>query len=133
MEIIGHLGGDPEMKYLANATAVTNFSVATNNNYTNQQGQKVSETTWFRVSAWGKLAENCNQYLKKGSRVLVEGMLQADKATGSPRTFQRNDGTVGASFELKANHVLFLSTVVDEHGEEAVEEAVDDLADSFVL
>jgi len=133
LTLVGHLGGEPEMKYLASGTAVTNFSVATNNNYTNQQGQKVSETTWFRVAAWGKLGENCNQYLKKGSRVLVKGMLQPDKTTGSPKTFQRNDGTVGASYEVKANSVLFLSTAVDESGETVVEEVVDDLADSFVL
>lgn len=119
LTLIGHLGATPEMRYLPSGTAVTNFSMATNNNYTNQAGEKVSETTWFRVNAWGKLAENCNQFLVKGSRVMVTGMLVSDKATGGPKTFQRNDGSVSASFEVKANSVLFLSTVGETEHEES--------------
>ncbi|MBE9474670.1 MAG: single-stranded DNA-binding protein, partial [Chloroflexi bacterium] len=76
----------------------------------------VKETTWFRISTWGKTAEVCNQYLKKGSKVLVEGRLKPDPDTGSPRTFTRQDGTTGASFELTANQVRFLSTRVEDEG-----------------
>ncbi len=107
--IAGNLGRDPEMRYAPSGEAVTSFNVATNKKYTDKSGQLVKETTWFRVSVWGKQAEACNQYLKKGSAVLVEGRLQADKATGSPRTFTRQDGTVGTSFEVTAESVRFLS------------------------
>lgn len=106
--IVGNLGRDPEMRYTPSGQPVTSFSVASSRSYTNQNGEKVDETTWFRVTAWGKLAETTNQYLKKGRQVLVEGHLQADK-NGGPRVFQRQDGTTGASFEVTAQTVRFLS------------------------
>lgn len=108
--IAGNLGNDPEMRYTPSGQAVTNFSVATNRQYTASNGEQVKETTWFRISTWGKTAEVCNQYLRKGSRVLVEGRLNSDPATGGPRTFQRRDGTYGASYEVTANTVRFMST-----------------------
>lgn len=108
--IVGNLGKDPEMRYAPNGDAVTNLNVATNRKYNDKAGQLVKETTWFRVSVWGKSAEACNQYLKKGSAVLVEGRLQADKTTGGPKIFQRQDGTSGASFEVTAERVQFLSS-----------------------
>jgi single-strand DNA-binding protein len=107
--LVGNLGKDPEMRYAPNGDAVTSLNVATNRKYTDKGGQKVEETTWFRVSVWGKQAETCNQYLKKGSKVLIEGRLQADKATGGPRVWTRQDGTAGASFEVTAESVRFLS------------------------
>ncbi len=107
--IAGNLGKDPEMRYAPSGDAVTSMNVATNRKYTDKAGQLVKETMWFRVSVWGKQAEACNQYLKKGSAVLVEGRLQADKTTGGPHIFQRNDGTNGASFEISAERVQFLS------------------------
>ena len=74
-------------------------------------GQKVKETTCFRVSVWGKQAESCNTYLQKGSSVLVEGELRPDKETGNPRTYTRNDGSTGASYEVTAlNRPLPLHT-----------------------
>ena len=107
--ILGNLGGDPEMRYMPDGTAVTNFSLATNRRWNDRQtGQPVDETTWFRVSVWGKRAEVANQYLQKGSRVLVEGRLRPDPATGGPRTYTRQDGTVGASFELNADNFSFV-------------------------
>ena len=112
--IIGNLGRDPEMRYTPSGQAVTNFSVATNRQYTDSNGQRVKETIWFRVSTWGRLAENCNQYLRRGSKVLVEGRITADPATGGPRIWTRQDGTVGASFEISANNVQFLSTRAEE-------------------
>ena len=108
--IVGNLGNDPEMRYMPDGTAVTSFSVATNRRWTNQSsGQQVDETTWFRVSVWRKQAESANQYLSKGRKVLVEGRLKPDPQTGGPRTFVRNDGSVGASFEITADTVRFLS------------------------
>ncbi|MBC8504201.1 MAG: single-stranded DNA-binding protein [Anaerolineales bacterium] len=108
--IVGNLGGDPEMRYTPGGQAVTNFSVATSNKYTANDGQKVDETTWFRVSAWGRLAETCNQYLKRGRKVLVEGRLRPDIQSGGPRVYQRQDGTWAASFEITAQTVKFLSS-----------------------
>ncbi len=112
--IVGNLGGDPEMRYTPSGQAVTNFSVASNRRYTGSDGQRVDETTWFRVSAWGRQAETCNQYLKRGSRVLIEGRLNADAQTGGPRVYQRQDGSWGASFEITAQTVQFLSTRAED-------------------
>ncbi|MFL7813569.1 MAG: single-stranded DNA-binding protein [Anaerolineales bacterium] len=108
--IAGNLGRDPEMRYLPSGQAVTDMSVATNRVYTDSNGQKVTETTWFRVSVWGGMAETVNQYLRKGSKVLVEGYLRPDPDTGGPRVWTRNDGTPAASFEMTAQNVTFLSS-----------------------
>ena len=108
--IVGNLGGDPERRYTPSGQAVTNFSVASNRRYTGSDGQRVDETTWFRISAWGRQAETCNQYLRRGSRVLIEGRLNPDKATSGPRIWNRQDGTPAASFEVTAQSVQFIST-----------------------
>jgi single-strand DNA-binding protein len=107
--IVGNLGRDPEMRYTPSGQAVTNFSVAANRTYNNAQGEQVKETAWFRVDAWGKLAENCNQYLKKGSLCLVTGRLKPNPETGGPRIYQGQNGP-GATFEVTADTVRFLST-----------------------
>ncbi len=114
--LVGNLGRDPEMRYTPSGQAVTNFSVAVNENFTNSNGEKVDRTIWVRVSTWGKTAENCNQYLKKGRRVLVEGRLVADPSTGGPRVWNRQDGTPSASFEVSAQTVRFLSSRGDDDG-----------------
>jgi single-strand DNA-binding protein len=108
--LVGNLGRDPEMRYTPAGQAVTNFSIAVNDDYTNNNGERIKRTIWVRVSAWGKQAENCNQFLKKGSKVLVEGRLTADASTGSPRIWTKQDGTPGSSFEVSAQTVRFLST-----------------------
>lgn len=115
--IVGNLGRDPEMRYTPSGQAVTSFSVATNRQYTGSNGQQVKETIWFRVSAWGKLAETCNNYLKKGSKVLIEGRLTPDQTTGGPRIWNRQDGTAAASYEINANTVRFLSNRGEGEGE----------------
>ena len=107
--IVGNLGRDPEMRYTPSGKPVTSFSVATNWQYTNNAGETIKETIWFRVSAWGKQAETCNQYLKKGNKVLIEGRLTADPATGGPRIWTAQDGQPRASFEVTANTVRFLT------------------------
>lgn len=106
--IIGNLGRDPEMRYTAQGTPVTNFSVATSRKWTSADGTPGEETVWFRVTAWKRLAETCNQYLTKGQRVFVEGQLTPDPATGGPRVWTRQDGSAGASFEIRAFTVKFL-------------------------
>ncbi|MCL4267267.1 MAG: single-stranded DNA-binding protein [Anaerolineae bacterium] len=107
--IVGNLGSAPEMRYMPDGQAVTNLSVACNRRWTDRAtGQPQEEVTWFRVSVWGRQAEAANQYLEKGRQVLVEGRLRSDPATGRPRLWTRNDGSVGASFEVVADRVQFL-------------------------
>ncbi len=107
--LVGNLGRDPEMRYTPNGTAVTSLSVATSRRYSTADGQQKEETVWFRVSVWGKQAEPCNQYLSKGSKVLVEGTLVPDE-NGGPRIWTGSDGKPRASFEVRANTVRFLSS-----------------------
>ena len=97
--IIGNLGSNPEQRFTPNGDPVTTFSVATSRKIKGE-----SETTWFRVSVWGKQAESCNTYLSKGSKVLVEGRLKAE-----PNVYQRKDGTWASSYEVTAENVRFLS------------------------
>jgi single-strand DNA-binding protein len=106
--IVGNLGRDPEMRYTSDGTPVTNFSVATNRRWTNADGSQGEETVWFRVSAWRRLAEVCNEYLERGRQVLVEGRLQADPETGGPRVWTGRDGEARASYEVTALTVKFL-------------------------
>ena len=102
--IVGNLGRDPEMRFIPSGQAVTSFSVAVSDGFGDRK-----KTIWFRVSAWEKLAETCNNYLKKGSKVLVEGRMNADDS-GNPRTWNRQDGSTAASYEITANTVRFLSS-----------------------
>lgn len=115
--IAGHLGGDPVLRYTQGGTAVCDFSVATSDSWTDAQGVKQTRTEWFKVTAWGKLAELCNQYLAKGRKVLVEGTVSAHGWTdqkGEPR----------ATLELKAGVVKFM----DSAGERVERTGVDDEA-----
>lgn len=107
--VVGNLGKDPEMRFTPAGQAVTNFSLASNRQYNDANGQPVKETIWFRVSTWGKQAESCNQFLHKGSKVLVEGRLVPDPETGCPRIWQSQNGPA-SSFEISAVTVRFLSS-----------------------
>lgn len=118
--IAGNVGRDPEMRYTPSGQPVTSFSVATNRQYTGQNGKLVKETIWFRVTTWGKQAEICNQYVKKGAKVLVEGRLNADPATGGPRVWMGKDEEPRASFEVTANTVRFLSSRDETGGTDGV-------------
>ncbi|HEY69827.1 MAG TPA: single-stranded DNA-binding protein [Anaerolineae bacterium] len=128
--LAGNLGRDPEMRYTPSGQAVTNLSVATNRTYTDSSGEQVKETVWFRVSVWGRQAESCHQYLRKGRQVLVEGRLIGDE-NGNPRIWTRQDGTPGASFEVNAQTVRFLGgrddADVDFEGGPSAPESEDDI------
>ncbi|MBA3074639.1 MAG: single-stranded DNA-binding protein [Anaerolineae bacterium] len=116
--IIGNLGNDPESRFTPAGKEVCNFSVATNRKYTDPVSQqKVKETTWFRISAWGDQATNCNKYLKKGDKVCVEGRLVPGK-DGGPRVWSGSDNVPRASFEVYANSVEFLSDKEDHQLED---------------
>jgi single-strand DNA-binding protein len=114
--IVGRLGRDPEMRFTPAGQAVTSFSVATDYVHNDASGKSVKETVWFRVSAWGKLAETCNNFLSKGKLVLVEGRLTADSKTGGPRIWTGQDGTPKASYEISAQSVKFLSAKTEGAG-----------------
>ncbi|MCH7616314.1 MAG: single-stranded DNA-binding protein [Chloroflexi bacterium] len=101
--VIGNLGADPEMRYTADGAAVTNFRIAASRNYTASDGERKEETEWFRIVAFGKLAELCNQYLQKGRRVYVEGRLQT-------RSWEGQDGQKRYTTEVIAQDVQFLDS-----------------------
>ncbi len=106
--LVGRLGRDPEMRYTADGSPVTNFSMATDRKWTGRDGEKREETTWWRISVWGKQAETVNEYLSKGRAVLVEGRIAADPQTGGPRIWTGQDGQPRASFEVRALSVRFI-------------------------
>lgn len=106
--LAGNLGRDPELRYTPNGTAVTRFSVATNEKWSDQEGQLQERTVWWRVSVWGKQGETVSQYLKKGSQVFVEGRMDSDPDTGGPQMWTGRDGRPRASFEIIARSVRFV-------------------------
>lgn len=108
-EIIGNVGKEPDMRYTPSGQAVTNFSVAVNEQFKTAAGEQIKRTIWYRVSTFGKQAETMHQYVTKGMLVFVSGRLTADPATGGPKVFTKQDGSASASFELAANEVKFLS------------------------
>lgn len=122
--IIGRVGKDPEMRFTSSGQKVTSFSVAVSERYTNSADERVEKTIWYRVTAWGNQAETHNQYVKKGMLIYVEGRLNADE-NGNPRVYQKQDGTAGASFELTAISVEYLSKV--EGNKQPAEPANDDV------
>lgn len=86
--LIGNLGGDPEVRYTPNGAAVANVSLATNESWTDRSGERQERTEWHRLVLWSKLAEIAGQYLRKGSKVFVEGRLQTrswDDQSGQKR------------------------------------------------
>ncbi len=99
--IIGRLGQDPELRYAQNGTPIASFSVATDESYTDREGNKVERTEWHRVSVFQRMAENCANYLGKGSLVYVEGSLQT-------RKWQDQNGQDRYTTEIKAQRVQFL-------------------------
>jgi single-strand DNA-binding protein len=100
--IIGNLGRDPEGRFLASGDAVSNFSVAVTESWKDKNsGEKRENTTWYRVNAFGKLAEICNQYLKKGSQVQIVGKMVS-------RDWEDKDGVKKTSWELKADQMVML-------------------------
>ena len=113
--VVGRLGRDPELRYTPTGQAVTNLSLATDSSFTDRNGQRVTKTTWFRVTVWGKQAETVNQYLAKGRQVLVEGRMNPDE-NGGPRIWTRQDGTPAASYEITASTVRFLGGRNDAQG-----------------
>ncbi|HWP34026.1 MAG TPA: single-stranded DNA-binding protein [Thermodesulfobacteriota bacterium] len=101
--LIGNLGRDPEVRYTSGGQAVANFTVATNESWTNKQGQREERTEWHRVVAWGALGERAGEYLRKGKQVYVEGRLQTRKWTD-------RDGNERYTTEINAQQFFLLGT-----------------------
>ncbi len=113
--LIGNVGNDPEMRFIANGNPVTSFRVATNRYYNSPDGERRQETDWFSVVTWNKLAEQCNQFLAKGRLVYVEGRLHN-------RSWEGQDGQKRTRTEVIASRVTFLDRQVQTGTEEKVDE-----------
>ena len=99
--IIGNLGHDPEMKYLPNGNAVCNFSIATKEEWKDQAGTPHNKTEWHKIVVFGKLAEICGQWLKKGNQTYIEGKIQT-------RNWDDRDGNKKYTTEIVANVMTML-------------------------
>ncbi len=99
--LIGNLGADPELRYTSGGTAVTNFRVATNEQWTDKNGERQERTEWHQIVVWGKQAENCGKYLRKGRSVYVEGRLQT-------RQWEDQSGNKRYTTEVVAQIIQFL-------------------------
>lgn len=99
--LIGNLGADPEVRFTPGGQAVANFRIATSESWTDKNNQKQERTEWHRIVAWGKLAELCGEYLKKGRQCYVEGRLQT-------REWTDKEGKKNYTTEVVATQVTFL-------------------------
>ena len=99
--LIGNLGSDPELKSTPSGASVTNFTLATNESWVDGKGERQEKTEWHRIVVWGKLAEICNNFLKKGSKVYIEGRLQT-------RSWDGPDGNKRYTTEIVARDMQML-------------------------
>ena len=107
--VIGYLGRDPEMRFTPSGKSVANFSIASSRSWRTPDGETHTETEWFNVVTWEKLAEFSKEHLKKGSRIYVEGRLQS-------RKWQDSEGAQHKSIEIVASEILLLSDANHEYG-----------------
>lgn len=103
VQLIGNLGKDPEMKYTQQGKPVTTFSMAVSRSWKGPDGQMNDETEWFRIVAWERLAEQCNEYLRKGSKVYIEGRFKT-------REYQTQEGQQRQTTEVVAYEMLLLDS-----------------------
>ncbi len=103
VQLIGNLGGAPEVKNTESGKKLARFSIATNEVYNNAKGEKVKETTWHNLVAWGKVAEIVEKYLNKGSEVAIEGKL-------INRSYTDKDGVKKYITEVQVNELLMLGS-----------------------
>ncbi len=103
VQLIGHLGNAPEIKKTESGKKLARFSVATNENYRNAKGEKVTETTWHNLVAWGKIADIAEKYLIKGTEVAIEGKLIS-------RSYDDKDGKKKYVSEVQVNELLMLGS-----------------------
>lgn len=101
VQLIGHLGNDPEIITLENGSKLAKFAIATNETYKNAEGEKVTDTQWHNIVAWGKMAEIAENYLAKGKEVMIEGKLMS-------RSYETKEGEKRYITEIKCNELLML-------------------------
>ena len=124
VQLIGNLTRDPELRYTPSGTAVCNFTIATNRQWTDDQGEKQDDAEFHRVVAWNKLAEICGQYLSKGKKVYAEGRLQTRKWTGQ-------DGNDRYTTEVVINEMIMLDPKGVTSGGSDDYDVPDDIPDEF--
>jgi single-strand DNA-binding protein len=107
--LIGNLGKDPEVRHLENGTAVANFPLATSENYTDKNGERVSTTDWHNVVLWRKLAEVSEKFLKKGDKIYVEGRLKT-------RSWQDQEGNTKYTTEVVGDSMTMLGKAPEGGG-----------------
>ena len=112
--LVGNLGADPELRYTNTGTAVANLRIATNEQWTDKNGERQSRTEWHNIVAWGKLGEICGKYLKKGRSIYVEGRLQT-------RTWDDQSGQKRYTTEVVAQVMQMLGGRPGEGGSDASE------------
>lgn len=117
---VGKVGRDAEMKFMPNGDPITSFSVACDRSY-KSNGELMKRTIWYRVSVFGKFAEVCKN-IKKGEVVFVEGELQADWTSGTPKVYSKSDGTPAANFDVTAQTVRFVGGKKESQPAEQQEE-----------
>ena len=101
VQLIGNLGNDPEIVNLESGSKLAKFSIATNETYKNAQGEKVTDTEWHNVVAWGKIADIVENYLTKGKEVAIEGKLTS-------RSYETKEGDKKYITEIRCNELLLL-------------------------
>jgi len=125
--LVGHLGRDPEVRYLEGGTSVANFSLATSDSYTNKNGERVDQTEWHNIVAWRKLAEIVEKYIKKGSFIYIEGKLRT-------RSWEDKEGNKKYTTEIVADNLVMLDKkgdtqdrplTMEEHPQEEPKTPVD--------
>lgn len=124
VELIGNLTRDPELRYTPNGTAVCTFGIATNRTYVSE-GEKKEEVDFHRLVSWNKLAELCNQLLKKGNRVFISGRLQT-------RSWEGQDGQTRQVTEIVVEDMILLSPKVDGGSSHTEEVDIENLLDQPV-
>lgn len=117
--LLGHLGGDPEVRYTKNGKAMARFSIATSESWATQEGERQERTEWHRVVVWGKLGELCGQYLSKGRQVYLEGRIQT-------RSWEDKEGQKRYTTEVVGQTVQFLGKGSGENGKSPHADMQDD-------
>jgi len=110
--LMGHLGDTPKVNSNVGNTSVANFSLATNEKWTDKQGQKQERTEWHRIVVWGALATICGEYLSKGSQVYLEGKIET-------RKWQDKEGATRYTTEVKANNIQFIGSVGETQADQS--------------
>ena len=108
--IVGNLGRDPELRYTPQGTPVCNFTLATNERRKDRSGETQDQTTWFRITLWGRQAETASQYLAKGRSVYIEGRLRVEE-------WNDRDGRQRYTLEVHATDMQFIGGRAEEHAQ----------------